>query len=253
MTDFVSYRSDFKNNGFVIVPNFLMGNEFDELTSNLDRYINDIVPTLPASDAFFQDRSCPETLTQLQHMGDNDAYFDSYRNHARWGSLAEVLLGEAAASDGTEWFNKPPGTIHTTPVHQDNYYFCLKPPSCLSIWLALDLVDETNGCLRYVRGSHRKGIRPHGTTVVLGFSQGISDYGPNDEAAETMVCLEPGDAVVHHSETIHRADPNRTANRQRRAFVMTFRGESCQVDGTALAQYQANLKEQHQSMDLDPS
>ena len=28
----------------------------------------------------------------------------------------------------------------------------------LTIWLALDPVDEQNGCLRYVAGSHRRGI-----------------------------------------------------------------------------------------------
>ena len=56
-----------------------------------------------------------------------------------------------------EWFNKPPGTDSPTPPHQDNYYFSLKPPNVLTIWLALDPVDDENGCLRYVAGSHRDG------------------------------------------------------------------------------------------------
>ena len=29
-----------------------------------------------------------------------------------------------------------------TPPHQDNYYFCLKPPDVVTLWVALDPVDE---------------------------------------------------------------------------------------------------------------
>ena len=43
-----------------------------------------------------------------------------------------------------------------------------------------------------------------GWPKVLGFSQGISDYGPEDEAREAVVSLQPGDLAVHHGETIHR-------------------------------------------------
>ena len=42
----------------------------------------------------------------------------------------------------------PPGVDHPTPPHQDNYYFNLKPLNVV-IWLALDDVDDENGCLRY--------------------------------------------------------------------------------------------------------
>jgi len=44
----------------------------------LDRYIRDVVPTLPDGDAFYQDRSRPETLKQMLHMG-CDPYFLSLR------------------------------------------------------------------------------------------------------------------------------------------------------------------------------
>ena len=130
------------------------------LKQNLDRYIREVVPTVPDSDAFYEDRSRPETLKQLQRM-DRDAFFAEYRQNREWEALAETLLGEPAAADQPEWFNKPPGTNHVTPPHQDNFYFCLTPPSVLTIWLALDRVDAENGCLRYVAGSHLRGFRPH--------------------------------------------------------------------------------------------
>ena len=55
------------------------------------------------------------------------------------------------------------------------------------------MVDEENGCVRYLPGSHREGMRPHRRTNVLGFSQGMSNYGTEDCAREVPVCAEPGD------------------------------------------------------------
>ena len=180
-----------------------------------------------------------------------DPFFDAYRKNARWTELATELIGEPSASQQPEWFNKPPTTNHPTPPHQDNFYFCLKPPNVATLWLALDPVDEENGCLRYVPGSHLRGIRDHNPTKVLGFSQGICDYGSEDDSREVAVTLAPGDLVAHHGETIHRAEPNRSANRHRRAFAMVFRGESVQRDDDAYARYEASLKLQHNQLGLE--
>jgi len=247
--DFSPYQDAFARDGFAIVHGFLPAEALAELQAELDRYIRDVVPALGPTDAFYQDASRPETLKQLHRMG-QDPYFDEYRRQPRWLALAEALLGEQAEADEPEWFNKPPGTEHTTPPHQDNQYFNLTPPQVLTMWLALDRVDEENGALRYVKGSHLRGRRPHGLSSVLGFSQGIVDYGRDDAEAECLVTMTPGDLVVHHGETIHRADPNRSATRSRRAFAMVFRGASCRVDEAARAAYQVNAnaqREQHEA------
>jgi phytanoyl-CoA hydroxylase len=179
----------------------------------------------------------------------SDAYFADYANHPRWHALARALVGEGVTCMGPEWFNKPPESDSPTPPHQDNYYFNLAPPNVATIWLALDPVDDANGCLRYVAGSHRRGVRPHGRSNVLGFSQGITDYGDADRADEVAIRLQPGDAVGHSGNTIHRAEPNRSA-RHRRAFAMVFRGESCRRDEEAFARYQAAVKAQHAALGL---
>lgn len=246
---FPTCKTDFVRDGFVVVRQLLTPAQFGELRDNLDRYIRDVVPTLSDADAFYDDKSRPETLKQLQRM-QQDPFFDGYRRHPVWKELAETLLDEEAVADGTEWFNKPPGTCHVTPPHQDNFYFCLRPPQVLTIWMALDPVDEENGCLRYVRGSHHRGIRAHHRTKALGFSQGISDYGEDDRAQEIAVPMQPGDAVVHHGNTIHRADANRSALRHRRSFAMVFRGVSCVRDEQAFARYLESAKSQHQELGL---
>lgn len=245
-----SEQRDYAEHGFAVVRQFLPAEEFAELCGHLERYIRDVVPTLPDADAFYQDKSQPQTLKQMQRMG-CDPYFRDYVRHPRWTALAEALIGEPVAADQPEWFNKPPGVHHVTPPHQDNYYFCLKPENVLTIWLALDPVDAENGCLRYVAGSHRHGFRRHARSQILGFSQGIVDYGPSDFTREVAVPLQPGDAVVHHGMTIHRADANLSPSRQRRSFALVFKGVSCQRDEAAFARYAAAAREQHQALGLN--
>jgi phytanoyl-CoA hydroxylase len=247
--NFDHHKTAYDRDGFVIVRSFLTPADFAELCANLDRYIREVVPVLPDSDAFFLDESRPETLKQLQHMG-RDPFFREYTKHPAWVALARALVGEEAGAQEPEWFNKPPGTHSPTPPHQDNYYFNLEPPNVVTLWLALDPVDDDNGCLRYVAGSHRRGLRPHGRSNILGFSQGITDYGPDDSSREVPIHLQPGDVVAHHGATIHRAEPNRSATRHRRAFAMVFKGVSCRRDEESYARYLAALKEQHQQLGL---
>lgn len=239
----------YDEHGFVVVRQLLGDSDFADLRDNLDRYIRDVVPGLPDSDAFYQDRSCPETLKQMQRMA-GDAYFRDYVRHPRWVALAEALVGEPVNCDAPEWFNKPPGTNHVTPPHQDNYYFCLAPSNVLTIWMALDPVDAENGCLRYVDGSHLRGFRSHSKSRILGFSQGINDYSHEDFVREVAATLQPGDAVAHHGMTIHRADANLSSTRHRRSFAMVFKGVSCRRDEAAYSRYLASARQQHQEFGL---
>lgn len=239
----------FDRDGFVVIRQFLPAEEFQRLRANIDRYIREVVPRLPDADAFYDDPTRPETLKQLSRI-EQDAFFAEYLRNPLWKAATEDLLGEACDAVGAEWFNKPPATHHVTPPHQDNFYFCLEPPQVLTMWLALDAVDDENGCLRYVRGSHLLGIRPHQRTTTLGFSQGIFDYGKADRDGEVAIHAQPNDVLIHHGNTIHRADANRSATRQRRSFALVFRGVSCRRDEAAFARYLASAKSQREELGL---
>ena len=63
------------------------------------------------------------------------------------------------------------------PPHQDGYYFNLDSDKAVTGWLALEDVDDENGCIHYVKGSHKKEeYRPHGKSEILGFSQGVTRF-----------------------------------------------------------------------------
>jgi len=243
-------KKDFDEDGFVHLPSFLTNLQLLELQQAVERYILEKVPQLKQSDVFFDNPKKPETLKQLHRM-EQDTFFANYSRNSHWNKAASNFLGEPVEVLGVEYFNKPPKTKHETPPHQDNYYFCLAPPQVLTIWVALDYIDEENGCIRYVRGSHRLPLRQHRLSSTLGFSQYIFDYSQSDMDSESKVTCLPGDAVIHHGNTIHRAGPNLTNNRQRRALAMVFRGKSAIRDSQRFNTYLESSNQQQASLGIE--
>jgi phytanoyl-CoA hydroxylase len=231
----------FKLNGFVVVPNFVAGDALTTLTTTVDRYLKETAPRLPDTDVFYEDKADRTTIKQMQHMHRHEPYFAEFL-HGRAAQLAEVLLGEPVAPQGVEYFNKPAKIGKPTPAHQDGYYFKLLPNHALTLWLALESVDAENGCVRYVQGSHRHGLRAHGRSGVLGFSQGMLDFPQPDDLAHAVACpAVAGDLLCHHSLTIHWAEGNKSPNRTRRAIGLVYYAASCQDDVVAKQAYHEQL------------
>ena len=116
----------------------------------------------------------------------------------------------------------------------------LEPNEALTLWLSQDYVDEENGCVRYIAGSHRSGMRPHQRTSILGFSQGFSDFGAEDRATEIPVCTEPGDLIAHHCLTVHSADTT-TSPLARRALGFVYFSERAHDDADRSSTYLQQL------------
>ncbi len=235
----------FEADGYVPFPQLVAGDELTELLANVDRFVNDIVPQLPPEHVFCEDRNDPSTLKQIQQMGEHDGWFRQLFTASRFREIAELLLGGPVVPKNMQYFNKPPGIGQPTPPHQDGYYFMLDPCEAVTMWLALDDADEENGCVRYVRGSHKHGMRKHARTQTLGFSQGIVDYATGAGGdSEVAFPAAPGDLLVHHALTVHRADGNRSATRSRRALGFIYYSERAREDSAAHAAYQSKLAEQ---------
>jgi len=235
----------FRRDGYIVVRSFLDAEEVAEVYANLDRVIREVVPTLPREQTFYEEKGDDNTLKQIQQLQKNDAYFGRLFSNSKFEQLAELLLDGPVDGRNMQYFNKPPLIGKATPPHQDGYYFMIKPTEAVTMWLAMDHVDEENGCVRYIHGSHEWGMRPHGRTQTLGFSQGVMDYGiESDRANEVALPAQPGDLLVHHCMTIHRADGNVSANRTRRALGFVYYSAQAEVDEEADAAYQKRLADE---------
>lgn len=235
----------FDADGFVTLRQFVNGAGRRELLANVDRFVRQVVPQLPSEHVFFEDKNDPATLKQIQQMGEHDPSFHDMLTTGDFRKVAEALLQAAVVPVNLQYFSKPPGVGRPTPPHQDGCYFMLDPCEAVTMWLALDDVDAENGCVRYVPGSHKRGMREHSRTQTLGFSQGIVDY-PTTEDAQQEIALpaRSGDLLVHDALTIHRADGNHSAVRSRRALGLVYYSVRAQKDSAAHAAYQRRLTDE---------
>jgi phytanoyl-CoA hydroxylase len=257
--NYAAVAAEYNERGFAVVPGFMPQGEVEEALAQLAEFSREVLPRLPPTRAFFTDPSDPASVRMIDFGGAPQAapeidhsFFLQMSARPRYQALGRACLGEPIApvgGDKLSLFNKTAGKSGETPAHQDNHYFCLDPPNCLTIWVTLDVVTRLTGALRYIPYSHKEGVcRPHTASYNLGFSQKLVEYSDSDRASEVVVDqLQPGDAVVHHCQTIHRADQNNasvSSGLQRRAFGVVFRGQSCIVDDVALAEHVQSIVDQ---------
>lgn len=229
----------FTVDGFVHVPGFLDGPSLGALRLEVARFLIEVVPNMPAAQVYRDDPEDPASLKQVQQLGLHDPWFAGLQARGRLPRLASALLGEPAEPRNLQYFDKPPGTSLPTPAHQDGAYFAIMPNHAVTLWIPLDDVDGEQGCLSYVPGSHRGGLRAHCPSGVLGFSRWVVG-GVGEEEAVPQPC-KAGDLLAHHSLTIHRAGANRSSVPSRRALGLVYYGASVRIDEAGERAYQEAL------------
>jgi len=232
----------YHRSGVVVLTSFMSPDELTDTRRHLTRYVRELAPTLPPMDVICKKPGDLQTVTMLSRMSNHDPYFHEMLHSSKLCRLADTLFGCPAVPQNVEFFNKPPHSDHGTPAHQDGYYFHLTPCEALTLWMPLERVDEENGCVRYVTGSNHDGLRAHGRTEVVGFSQSLLDYNDHDRIREVSACVEPGDMIVHDALTIHRADSNRSDLRDRPAVAFVYFSQRAQIDREQVAAYQQLLE-----------
>jgi ectoine hydroxylase len=134
------------------------------------------------------------------------------------------LVGEERVSLWTDKLNlKRPREGSRFRWHQDSPYWvfdCAHVDRLPNVMLALDDANEENGCLRVVRGSHRRGLLPG--------SRGQGTLGPLftdprcfDESRQVPAVMPAGSLLFFSPHSVHGSQPNES-DRPRRALVLTY-------------------------------
>lgn len=245
MPNTTEMQKHFDRDGFLRIEGFLSPTEVTNTLETLDRFIADRVPTLPRDHVFLEDKDDASTLKQIQQLHTYDPAFEALMLNSKAQRLAECVLKGPVVPKNMQYFNKPAGTGQPTPAHQDGFYFKLTPCEAVTLWLALDDVDQENGCVHYARASHRAGIQAHGNTSTLGFSQGLMDVEGLAGSQNDVAChARCGDLLAHHALTIHWAGDNQSVTRSRRALGFIYYSASAEEDVVAHERYQRKLAAQ---------
>tara|TARA_B100002052_G_scaffold242814_1_gene227780 strand:- start:5298 stop:6176 length:879 start_codon:yes stop_codon:yes gene_type:complete len=119
------------------------------------------------------------------------------------------ILGPELVCWSTHLFCKLPGDGMEVPLHQDANYWPFTPTKSLTIWLAVDDVDEGNAAMRFVPGSHLSGDLAH-TELPLDGSVVLNRRVANHEEYDDVVLneLQAGEVSLHTDLLLHGSPPN---------------------------------------------
>jgi len=149
--------------------------------------------------------------------------------------LAEIARRLAGVERIRLWHDhaliKMPGDSRPSEWHQDLPYWPMREAGALSCWLALDDVDERNGCMQFVPGSHRWGrFEP---IRLVGDTQDIFSFVSEElrgTATPQVMRVPAGSCTFHDGLTFHYASANQT-DRPRRALVIIYMPDGTTYNG----------------------
>lgn len=163
----------------------------------------------------------------------------------RFGNIAARLCGQPVRLWHDQALFKEARTGAKTPWHQDVHYWPHSEKGRqLSIWIALQDVTVTNGCMSFIPGSQRYDkVDP----VNLASPQELYSVAPQLRGIKPVTCqLKAGSCTFHNGLTFHYAGPNRSAA-MREAMVMIY-----MPDGTTYTERNHVVIDQGEFREGDP-
>lgn len=240
--------SQFNRDGFVIARTLFSRAELDQVDGHLSRFVDDIAPSLPPGEAYFEEEGVVKSAFRLH---EHDGFFDQLLYDIRITEIVSAIFDDAHLShQGVNFFAKASQCGSETPAHQDNVFQRIEPAEGLTATLALDGSTRENGVLCCRRGSHRLGLLPHVPSNVAGFSQCLVDPLDPDAYPEVALCMEPGDVAFHHLESVHYSGANRTTH-GRRQLALGYCSSRALRNEVAFAAYKEELKLSHAKQLVD--
>jgi Protein involved in biosynthesis of mitomycin antibiotics/polyketide fumonisin len=138
-------------------------------------------------------------------------------------AIAKQLLGPNAYGVFEHAILKPAGIGAPTPWHQDEAFRFDYAPGYkeISIWMPLQPVDTSSGCLEFIPGSHRERVLRHASPSNDPRIHGLMCVDNFDETKAVPGPLPAGGCTIHHCRTLHHAGANISPN-PRRAYILAF-------------------------------
>ena len=166
------------------------------------------------------------------HKCDNE--FQKLVTQEAIGEMVAKLAGwkHGARLAQDQVWAKPAGSPPLV-FHRDSPYFMFTPNDVVTVWIALDDMDQELGPLEYVRGSHLWGDGRVGSSSSffqsnsrnLLYSAAAREGIENAESCLEIISLgglSAGGLSIHHGKTWHGSGKNASADRPRRGLGLHF-------------------------------
>ena len=193
--DLNALRANYSRDGCVVIPNFLDRAELAELDARTEAYL----ARGNHRQKFAKAKAFQGTLKNLNA---DDEWFDRLLREGRPAQVVSHLLDDELHPATAAFFDRLPGEETAIAPHFDALGH---RRNGATLWIALDDTRKENGCLYYVKGSHKQEYES---------KVGLAGFDEFTEGA-FAVELNPGDAAVHSALTVHWSYPNQTQRSRR--------------------------------------
>jgi phytanoyl-CoA hydroxylase len=223
----------FWEDGFVVVSNLLTAAEVSALNQRTDdilagkvafpRPFIHLEPEQSQSAVALIDPAL--VVRKISNLTTRDSLFGQLLQHPNVLGTVTTVLGPDVKLLNDQMLCKPARYGSAKPYHQDSPYWPIQPMELMTMWIALDEATVENGCLRYLKGSHKQGPLAHDES--LGhhrMPEGWRDLPGRPE--EVLVPIPAGSAICHHSLVLHETAPNTSWSRRRGLSVVFMRATS---------------------------
>ncbi|HEY2559452.1 MAG TPA: phytanoyl-CoA dioxygenase family protein [Caldimonas sp.] len=141
---------------------------------------------------------------------------DALVHHPKVLDAIEDAIGPDILCWTTTFFIKEANSPGFVSWHQDSTYWGLDPDEVITAWVAFTEVDEANGYMQVIPGSHRIDQLPHIDTFHKDnlLSRGQEIAVDVDVSKAVGLAMHAGEMSLHHIKLVHGSAANRTDDRR---------------------------------------
>ena len=203
--------NQYKEDGYIAPIDVLTKDEADEVKREIE-YIEKKWPN------------------EIEGLGRNYVHLispvlDKVSHNSKILDAVESIIGKDILVCGTTLFIKNPDKKGFVSFHQDAKYIGLEPHNWVTGWLAVTDANEENGCMRMLKGSHKKDLKFHDQKFdennLLTRGQTIENVPINET---TPVILKAGQLSLHHPTIIHGSGLNKSKERRIGFAIQSYIG-----------------------------
>lgn len=213
---------EFQTNGYLLGGRVLRDEEVDHLGQEIFRVIDQQKSSAPQPVRISSAGTAERFYVQIVNIWEASP---AYRDLLFHPTIAEEVDQLTAASQLRVWHDqvqyKPPEKGRVNMWHQDwPYWGILSGPHQVTAWIAMDDVDESNGCMSMVAGSHRWGNQIQFLHTLKQFEDMPASFDGKHLKVERRP-VKRGHVHYHHALTWHGSCSNES-QRPRRALAIHY-------------------------------
>ena len=203
-----SQIDSYHHNGYISVEDVLSGDDLSELRSVTDSFLEQSRSVSENNEVFDLESNHSPEQPQLRRLKDPINQHEIFKRIMRYEKILSIvsqLIGEAIRCNGSKLNFKLPGFGSAVEWHQDWAFYPHTNDDLLAVGVALDEMNDENGPLLVVPGSHKGPTYDHHQDGH--FCGAITDPQLQIDAAIPLI-MKAGGITIHHVRLLHGSRKN---------------------------------------------